>query len=162
MRSPPVLRLLSMALARDLTSVDWPRETMAVEGPPRGVPALDPASCTSCGECAAVCPAGCIGIDDGGAGPVVDAGACVRCSRCIDACGEGAITLKGETVMAAYSRGDLVMDGSPPDLVEADIPPSRLYRMSVDGDRRVQVEPRDLLEARHSRLTRRPGGREDG
>lgn len=162
MRSPPALRLLSMALARDLAALDWPRETLGPEGPPRGVPVFDPASCIGCGDCVGACPAGCLLMEDGDGTPVVDAGSCVRCGLCVEACGEGAVSLTGSGVLAAHSREDLVMDGSPPREVSTGPPPSRLYRMAVDGRDRSVLEPRALLDRRSSRLLRRGGGSGEG
>lgn len=154
MSSLPVLRLLSLALGRDIATVDWPRETMAPDGPPNGVPLFDIGPCTICGDCIAACPSRCISLEEGAEAPIVDAGVCIRCGRCVEACNEGAVTLEGDGTLAAYSRADLVMDGDPPEEVALGPPPSRIYRMAVDGRARARVEPRRLLEDRSSALLR--------
>ena len=155
MRSPPPLRLFSMALRRDLSTIDWPSEVLKREGPDKGVPVFDAASCSACGECVPTCPATCISLDEGWTLPVVDAGACVRCGRCAVACGEGAVSLTREDELAVYSREDLVMDGTPTKEVDVGPPPSHLYRLFVRGKGKAMVEPSRLLEERSSALLRR-------
>lgn len=155
MRSPTPLRLFSMALRRDLSTIDWPSEVLTREGPDKGVPAFDAASCSACGDCVPSCPAACISLDEGWTLPVVDAGACVRCGRCAVACGEGAVSLTREGELAVYSREDLVMDGTPTKEVDVGPPPSHLYRLFVRGKGKAMVEPSRLLEERSSALLRR-------
>ena len=55
---------------------------------------VDPAKCTGCGQCMAVCPDGCIA---GGEGMihVVDSSACSRCGKCFEACPAGAFMKAG-------------------------------------------------------------------
>ena len=55
---------------------------------------IDPAKCTGCGSCLAVCPEHCI---DGGRDMihVVDSAACSRCGRCFDCCPAGAFLKAG-------------------------------------------------------------------
>lgn len=157
MRSPPPLRLLSMALGRGMSTVDWPREALVSDGPKRGVPVFDAASCTSCGDCLSVCPAGCLTLEEGRT-PVVDAGPCVRCGLCRSACGEDAVSLSGTRDIAAYTREDLVMNGAVEPLAPLGPAPSRLYRISVDGRDRTAVEASRLLDERAAVLLRRKGG----
>lgn len=158
MRSPPTLRLLSMALGRDLSTIDWPREVLVTDGPDRGVPVFDTDSCTSCGDCMRACPAACITLEVGGY-PEVDAGPCVRCGLCAGACGEEAVSLSGVRDLAAYSREDLRMDGTVEPVTPLGPTPSRLYRISVDGRDRKSVEASRLLDERAAILQRRKGGR---
>lgn len=145
---PTTLRLVALALGRDMTTVAWPEERLAREGPDRGVPVVDGASCTACGDCLVACPSGCLTIVEGMDSPLVDAGACVRCGRCVEACGEGAVSLKGPGDLASYSRGDLVLDGGAPREVDMGPAPSRLYRTSVGRGNGRRLEPADLLDLR--------------
>jgi formate hydrogenlyase subunit 6/NADH:ubiquinone oxidoreductase subunit I len=150
-----------LALRRGLSTIEWPAQAMASEGPERGVPVFDPSSCTACGDCVGTCPAECIALEDGWPVPVVDAGTCTRCGLCIAACEERALTLAGPPHLAAYSREDLVMDGNPAKEVDVGPAPSRLYRASVRGVGRSWVEPSRLLEERSEALLRR-GRRKEG
>jgi formate hydrogenlyase subunit 6/NADH:ubiquinone oxidoreductase subunit I len=151
------MRLLSMALRRGLSTIDWPREVLATEGPARGVPEFDRASCTACGDCLPSCPARCLILEKDSPYPVVDAGACVRCGRCVVACGEESISLDGSGDLAAYSRQDLVLDGTPAEEREVGPTPSRIYRRTVVSGGGARVEPRRLLEERASALLGRKG-----
>lgn len=47
-------------------------------------------TCTQCGECAEVCPVGCILQDEKGA-YYIDAQECTGCLACVEACPEGVI-----------------------------------------------------------------------
>ena len=132
--------------------MDWPQERLQQEGPAHGIPVLDTDTCTSCGVCAVACPARCIGMPEDSPVPVVDCGPCVRCGLCVSACKEGAITLSGQEVLAVYSRGDMMMDGRPPEAREADGRPGRLYRIAIDTDGSRVVDRAALLEARSRRL----------
>jgi len=152
MRSPPVLHLLALALRRDLSTIAWPGEVLTAEGPDRGYPVFDPATCSVCGDCVGACPSGSLALEEGWTAPVVDAGVCVRCGTCTVICGEDAVSLTGNGGLAAYTRQDLVMDGTPPAEVAMGPPPSRLFRDSVDGRSRVGVEPFSLLKRRSSEL----------
>jgi formate hydrogenlyase subunit 6/NADH:ubiquinone oxidoreductase subunit I len=156
-RSPPTLRLLSMALGRGMSTIDWPREVLVNDFPERGVPCFDKASCTSCGDCLDVCPAACLTLEEDGV-PRVDAGPCVRCGLCGIACGEGAVSLTGTRDIAAYSREDLVVDGAVAPVAPLGPAPSRLYRTSVDGQDRTQVEASRLLDERAAVLLRKKAG----
>jgi len=149
-RGPHPLRGAAARFASPTSTVDWPRERLAREGPPRGVPAFDAAACARCGECVAACPASCIELTEGGAGaPVVDAGACVRCGACVAACPEGGISLEGPEELAAYAREDLVLrPGVPPREQDAGPPPSRVYRLAVGLAPGRKVRPVDLMEGR--------------
>ena len=150
MRGPHPLRGAAARFASPPSTVDWPRERLAREGPPRGVPAFAAAACTRCGDCAAACPASCIVLPEGGTGaPAVDAGACVRCGHCVDACPEGGISLEGPDELAAFAREDLVLrPGVPPGEQGVGPQPSRVYRLAVGLASVRRVGPADLLEAR--------------
>jgi formate hydrogenlyase subunit 6/NADH:ubiquinone oxidoreductase subunit I len=149
---PATLRLVAMALGRDLATVAWPEERLVREGPARGVPVIDRATCTACGDCVDACPSGCLSLVEGMEVPLVDAGACVRCGRCVIACGEEAVSLAGPDDLASYSRSDLVLDGSAPREVEMGPAPSRLYRTSVGQGSGRRVGPGQLLERRSREL----------
>ena len=141
-----------MALRRDLSTIAWPGEVLVTEGPDRGYPIFDSATCSACGDCLGVCPAGCLVLESEWSLPVVDAGVCVRCGACAVMCSEDAISLTGEGNLAAYARQDLVMDGTAPAEVAVGPSPSRIYRMSVDGRNRVEIAPSVLLKRRSSEL----------
>jgi hypothetical protein len=68
--------------------------------------------------------------------------------------------LDGDGAVAAFTRTDMVANGEPPGEVEVGRSPSRLYRMAVDGRRRVVVEPVTLLEERAARASRDQDARE--
>jgi uncharacterized protein (DUF362 family) len=55
-------------------------------------PQLDPASCTTCGGCADICPVGAITLHDRNqGGGIVDVGKCINCFCCVEICPERAI-----------------------------------------------------------------------
>jgi len=156
-RSPPVLRLLAMSMGRVVSTVAWPGERLVHEGPARGVPAFDAAACNRCGDCVSVCPSASIAMEEDAGAPHVDAGTCVRCGLCVDTCRPGAITLGGPRELAALSRDDLVLDGSPPAEVPVGPAPSSLYRLSVAENGVRWRSPEALLEDRVRGLSRREG-----
>ncbi len=57
-------------------------------------PVLDPARCTTCGQCAAICPADAITLHDASlGGGVVDRDRCISCFCCQETCPERAIAI---------------------------------------------------------------------
>lgn len=54
--------------------------------------------CASCGACAAVCPAGVHGFEDGA--HLLDRQRCRVCGACVDRCGRAALWIKGQTLPA--------------------------------------------------------------
>ena len=155
MRAPPPFRLLSTALSREVSTIEWPEEAILPEGPPRGIPVVDPAACTACGACVTVCPSGCLSIEEGEGQPVVDTAPCVRCGICVGTCPEQAITLSGARDLASYSRMDMVKDGEPPGEVPTVKAPSALYRRATVGSARTLKVPGEILQARSSALDAR-------
>jgi formate hydrogenlyase subunit 6/NADH:ubiquinone oxidoreductase subunit I len=142
------LRLLALAMRREVSTVDWPMEHLVAEGPVCGVPVIDRAACTSCGECVGACPSACLHMPEEGGVPRVDAGPCARCGMCVTVCGEEAVSLSGPQELATYTREGLVMDGSPPEEVELEQAPSRLYRLATTARPEDPVQPGDLLDRR--------------
>jgi formate hydrogenlyase subunit 6/NADH:ubiquinone oxidoreductase subunit I len=148
-RGPHPLRAAAARFAAPTSTVDWPRERLAREGPPRGVPVFDEGACTACGECVAVCPASALEVPEGASSPVVDAGSCVRCGMCVAACPDGGASLEGPDELAAYSRADLVVrHGVPPGAQDVGPSPSWVYRLAVGLSPHGSVRPAGLLERR--------------
>lgn len=155
MRAPSAIELLHLAMRRRVSTVDWPRQRLEVEGPQRGVPVVDMGACTACGACTSACPTGAIRMVEGPAGggePVVDAGPCVRCGLCEAACGEGAVSLEGPRDVVVLSREGMVMDGTPQPEVEVVRSPSRLYRVAVEPSEARPVHPLEVLVDRSRSL----------
>ena len=152
MRGPPAFRLLGLAMGREVTTVDWPLERLAAEGPACGVPVIDTAACTSCGDCIGPCPSACLHMPEDGGIPIVDAGPCARCGLCVTVCGEDAVSLSGPQELATYTREGLVMDGNPPEEMELGQAPSGLYRLATASPSDGPVPPEDLLERRSRSL----------
>ncbi|MEN6452195.1 MAG: 4Fe-4S dicluster domain-containing protein [Thermoguttaceae bacterium] len=74
-----------------------------------GRPAVAPAKCSGqCRQCAAVCPTGAVGFDEGGR-VAIDLGRCLFCRQCEKACGQGAISRTHDYQLAASQRADLVV-----------------------------------------------------
>lgn len=146
------MHLLGLHLRSGVSTVAWPEERLAREGPPRGTPLVEEGSCTGCGDCGEACPSRAMTIPEGGRVPVLDAGMCVGCGRCVGACPEGAVVLGGREDLAAHGRGDLVLDGRPPLARHVGPPPSRLYRRAVARDGRTLTSPEALLRRRERDL----------
>ena len=85
--------LLPMSTAKvDGKLPDWMnrplRKTLGV------FPVLETERCTSCGQCASICPMDAIALfDEKRGGGVVDRGICINCYCCQEVCPEGAIDL---------------------------------------------------------------------
>jgi uncharacterized Fe-S center protein len=54
-------------------------------------PAIDPVSCTACGECAAWCPSEAIEVEEHA---VIDPGLCIGCGECVAVCQDGAVAFQ--------------------------------------------------------------------
>ena len=155
MRGPPAFRLLALAMGREVSTVDWPLERLAAEGPACGVPVIDRAACISCGDCVGTCPSACLHMPEGGGVPTVDAGPCARCGMCVAVCGEDAIAMDGPRDLAVYDRADLNLDGSPAKVREVVRSPSRIYRLATDHMKQDVIEPDTILDRRKEKLERR-------
>jgi formate hydrogenlyase subunit 6/NADH:ubiquinone oxidoreductase subunit I len=145
---------MAMHMGQATATVDWPRDVLAHEGPPRGTPVVDGPRCDGCGACVGACPSGSLSLDEGADAPLVDAGTCVRCGTCASVCPGEAIALTGARALAAYEREDLVLDGSPPGEAGVGPPPRRLYRMATGMEDQGVVEPSTILERRMRGLLR--------
>jgi ferredoxin len=100
------------------------------------------------------CPSSCLSLPEGAPAPLLDVGPCLRCGICVQSCDVCAVALVGPDRPVAYSRDDLVMDGSPPEAQEVGPPASRLYRGAVsEGD---HVVPPEVLLERRARSLRLP------
>jgi len=55
----------------------------------------DPAYCSSCGVCVAICPFGAPGMDEKTGKAVINAAQCKGCGLCVASCRSGAINLRG-------------------------------------------------------------------
>ena len=67
--------------------------------------------CSNCGKCVQVCPSGAVEQVDSKI--VVDTGKCIFCSKCAQVCSSGALSMSKEYRLAAMSRKNLVVDGTP-------------------------------------------------
>jgi hypothetical protein len=71
------------------------------------------------------------------------------------ACREKAVNLDGMGEIAAYSRKDLLIDGSPVEERKLGPAPSRIFRLTVGDRGGPTIEPSRLLDQRASALLRR-------
>lgn len=82
---------------------------------PIGVPIVNAESCTMCGTCSAVCPAGALTQErsEGLMELTLDAAKCIACSECVTSCPEvanGAIELSLETDVQALTAGTVILN----------------------------------------------------
>lgn len=87
--------VLALALGDPSNTSGAVTEGLASVASPLGVVAIDPAACTVCGACAAVCPTEALRISDTERGTSLrhDPAVCVACGRCVAACPEAAVTV---------------------------------------------------------------------
>ena len=69
----------------------------------RGLPLLDRARCTACGECIPVCPSGVLALV-GGRLEFVKPSACDYCGECEAICAESAISCPYDIVLEGNGR----------------------------------------------------------
>ena len=119
--------------------------------PPFGLPVIDFACCTACGECARACPTGAIQLEtpeEARRTLSLSYGACIQCRECVSACAEGAVSAGRDFEVAAYTREQLTQ--------------SAVFH--VDGDGRasfdhMEAQPGPGLEESAARLRARIRGR---
>jgi Ni,Fe-hydrogenase III small subunit/formate hydrogenlyase subunit 6/NADH:ubiquinone oxidoreductase subunit I len=90
-------------------------ETNPFEARPAfGLPVIDFTRCTSCGECARVCPTGAIrtGAESERRTLTLSYAACIQCRECLDACPEHVVSPGRDVDVAAYSREQLAQSAS--------------------------------------------------
>jgi NAD-dependent dihydropyrimidine dehydrogenase PreA subunit len=108
---------------------------------------VDQATCTGCGDCVDVCPAGAIALADGRA--QIDGVTCTDCGSCADACRQGAIVM-ASAPFPAYAAI------TPRESATAAAPvPASVGTTSVTHRPRAEVLP---AEPRYSRLWPMVGG----
>jgi Ni,Fe-hydrogenase III small subunit/NAD-dependent dihydropyrimidine dehydrogenase PreA subunit len=75
-----------------------------------GLPALDAARCTACGECVSACPTGALQVTQE-IGPrrtvSLSYGQCIECRECLPVCPEQALVPTGPAELVAYTRAQL-------------------------------------------------------
>ncbi len=77
---------------------------------------VDPATCTQCGQCVAICPAEVLKMQDGRVQISRDSPfECIACGHCMMTCPEGSIRVTGR----GLSPGDLIPLPSRPDIASA-------------------------------------------
>lgn len=90
-----------------------PGKTPAPEGF-LGAPDIDPAKCTGCGQCVAICPTSALSIRDQKSEDLrkllLYYGDCIFCTLCGPACPYEAISFNGKYELAARSKKDLVRE----------------------------------------------------
>ena len=104
-------------LRRPVT-IQYPFEKLKVSENYRGVPAVNPQLCTSCGRCVDVCPNKCTIFEDynGKKVPNLYAARCMFCGLCVEVCPTGARVNTPLYELAAYKREATVY--SPAELYE--------------------------------------------
>jgi Ni,Fe-hydrogenase III small subunit/formate hydrogenlyase subunit 6/NADH:ubiquinone oxidoreductase subunit I len=83
--------------------------------PSFGFPAIDFSRCTTCDECARVCPTGAIHASTDGAVRKtlsLSYAPCIQCRACVEQCPEQAIGISHDVEVAAYSRAQLTRSAS--------------------------------------------------
>ena len=83
--------------------------------PSFGFPVIDFSRCTSCDECARVCPTGAIQAatpEPGRKTLTIAYAACIQCRECVAGCPEEAVSVSTDVEIAAYTRQQLATTAS--------------------------------------------------
>lgn len=120
--------------------------------PSFGFPVIDFNRCTSCDECARVCPTGAIQAataEPGRKTLTLSYAACIQCRECVAGCPEQAVSVSTDVEIAAYTRQQLATTAS----FDADPGTGR------DVFRHVEVQPGPSLAESAAHLRDRIQGR---
>lgn len=100
-----MFRLLSKSLKTGVLTESDPFKAAAGFG----FPVIDFSRCTSCDECARVCPTGAIqsATTEAGKTLTLSYAACIQCRACVTGCPEDAVDVSTDVNVAAYSRDQL-------------------------------------------------------
>ncbi|MGB2713269.1 MAG: NADH-quinone oxidoreductase subunit NuoB [Vicinamibacterales bacterium] len=116
-----------------------------------GFPVIDFSRCTSCDECARVCPTGAIQSRRTEAGQktlTLSYAACIQCRACVTGCPEEAVDVSTDVNVAAYSREQLATTAT----FDIDAATGR------EVFRQVEVQPGPTLSQSADRLRARIQG----
>ena len=120
--------------------------------PSFGFPVIDFSRCTSCDECARVCPTGAIQAatpEPGRKTLTIAYAACIQCRECVTGCPDEAVSVSTDVEIAAYTRQQLATTAS------FDVDPAT----GRDFFRNVEVQPGPSLAESASILRARIQGR---
>lgn len=88
-------------------TMTYPAELPALPPRFRGLPLLDPATCSNgCRSCVENCPYGALSVNDTLS---LDMGTCLFCGECRDACPQGAISFSTDARLASRTRQGLIV-----------------------------------------------------
>lgn len=102
-------RLLFKTLGTGIVTTSYPAQPDVPPAKFRGLPVLDPTTCTSEGACIKACPVDALSGFTSEALPtlMLDASRCIFCGLCEEACVSGALKMGSSFELAAKRKADL-------------------------------------------------------